>query len=111
MGSTGLNAVDHSPPGLDRPEKGRCCKVYTGKCTRGYESLLMKKAPEEQPDFQACLVSSASWLEGFFVVLPEADALAESRTLSSLGRMPTSSVRFSFRAFMPSRDFPYRALL
>ena len=64
MGSTGLSAVNHPP--LERAEKGRCCKVYAEKCTRGFKSLL-KKAPEEQPDFQACEVSAASWPKGFGV--------------------------------------------
>ena len=69
MGSTGLWAVDHSPPGLERPEEGRCCKVYTDKCTRGYKSLV-KKAPEVQPDFQACEASSA---------VAQPDAVADSK--------------------------------
>ena len=60
MGSTGLWAVDHS---------GRCCKVYTDQCTRGFKSLL-KKAPEVQPDFQACGVGSASWLKAFMEFEP-----------------------------------------
>ena len=70
-GSTGLLAVNHSAG----TEDGRCCKFYTGKCTRGYKSLL-KKAPEVQPDFQACQVrparpagpAPASWLKAFFGV-------------------------------------------
>ena len=91
MGSTGLFAVDHSPPGLESPDQGRCCKVYTGKCTRGYKSLFIKKGPEVQPDFQACEVSSASWLKAFLevwaeaVAKPDEHALAETRTLSLQG--------------------------
>ena len=34
-GSTGLLAVNHS---AGSEEDGRCCKIYTGKCTRGYKS-------------------------------------------------------------------------